>query len=239
MLTVLLSACSGSDGQSGSAGPAGEAGPDGPPGAQGPVGPMGPQGPIGERGEQGETGPAGEAGPPGMDLSRAACPEDTWPLSTQVCIEVAATRDMDERVPAGYRTERIPDGMKSEQAEAHCAVRGRRLCTADEIVRWTHCAAGVDPSAAGDYPDLALLPCQGPEPDSDELRFTIPPGTKLHLDEGCEVAAEYVPTTAVDPADEDAASHLLISTRLSDRTYLRVDIEREGCGPFVRCCLDR
>lgn len=92
LATILLSACSGSDGDRGArgaAGPQGEAGiagpagPQGTPGLQGEIGPQGeagiagpagPQGIAGVAGPQGEAGPAGPAGPQGEPGPAAAEP---------------------------------------------------------------------------------------------------------------------------------------------------------------------
>lgn len=241
LTALLFLACSGADGENGATGDPGEQGPTGEAGPQGAVGPQGPAGPMGAQGDKGERGEPGEAGPegaPGQDLTRSDCPEGTWPLSSQTCIEVTATREMDERVPEGYRQEQIPLGMTSEQAEAHCAVRGRRLCTGDELMRWTQCAVASDRGTRVDHPQLGLLPCLGPEPPIDDLVQIRPPGHIIYSRGECETAAEYVPTTAVD-GEDGAASHLLLSMRVGDRTFLRTFVQREGCGPYVRCCLDR
>ncbi len=68
VLTLGLSACSGSGGETGAQGPtgpqgvAGPAGPQGAPGLDGPQGPMGPAGPQGLDGTQGLQGPQGNQG---------------------------------------------------------------------------------------------------------------------------------------------------------------------------------
>ena len=63
--TLLVAACTGSQGPAGPQGPAGDQGPVGIAGPVGPVGPEGPAGPHGAIGPQGPIGPMGERGPIG------------------------------------------------------------------------------------------------------------------------------------------------------------------------------
>ena len=71
--TLLIAACTGSQGAAGPPGPAGAqgpagiAGPVGPEGPAGPHGPIGPQGHVGPQGEQGPIGPTGATGPAGPE----------------------------------------------------------------------------------------------------------------------------------------------------------------------------
>jgi hypothetical protein len=126
-------------------------------GTAGATGPQGPPGPAGPSGPPGEAGPGGPAGPPGPAGSRVAeCPADTLPIGSSVCLEKAGTT-----APAASTA--VLGEQLADRGAAHCALQGRRLCSAAEVRRGflcyaqnlgRFCAPGVDTAQ-----DLGELRC--------------------------------------------------------------------------------
>lgn len=179
--TVLLGfswlvACSGSDG---------EAGLPGATGAQGPAGPMGPQGPKGEPGEKGEPGSPAVTEP-------QDCPAGTAPVGAGVCIETSGTTTLD-----GLFADLSASVIDS--ASAHCATRGRRLCTSAEVRRgflcYAHNAGRWCPPDAPSGVSLGPIRCWATSDvvstaDGVESVFASRvDGTRLELESETEMAA--------------------------------------------------
>lgn len=245
----FLTACSGSSGSDGPPGPKGE---QGEPGAPGPNGASGPQGEVGPAGPQGEPGPAGSAGPrgiqgeqgpPGEGLDRT-CPDDMWPLSASVCVERVFKSRVDPATSEAVRAlSPQPDvgifDTEGLMAEAHCRVRGRRLCSMPELHHWSQCFLRRIP---GHAPPIDLgcyrpLPTVEEDPNLDALYVR------------CEFVAEMVPTTMVEPSN---LRHAIVGIPITGDGYpvpdergyaplrLNPNNNRE-CGDGTvrtRCCLD-
>ncbi|MEZ4470225.1 MAG: hypothetical protein R3F60_05355 [bacterium] len=130
-----------------------------------------------------------------------------------------------------------PPGL---MAEAHCRLRGRRLCTMPELQHWSQCYLGRFPDRA---PPINLgcyqpLPTLAEEPDFEALFVR------------CEFVAEMVPTRLDQPSD---LRHAIVGTRLNFDTGFPIADERgysslrlnpndnRECGDGIvqtRCCLD-
>jgi len=246
LLLIVLAGCSGSSGSDGASGPQGEQGTPGEPGtrgAQGPQGEVGPAGPQGEPGPAGSVGPRGvqgDQGPPGEGLDRT-CPDDMWPLSASVCVERVFKARVDDRVPDNIKAlsrnnDFDPDGL---MAEAHCRVRGRRLCSMPELHHWAQCFLRRIP---GHAPPIDLgcfhpLPSLEEDPDLDALYVR------------CEFVAEMTPTSLVEPSN---LRHAIVGIPITGDGYpipdergyaplrLNPNDNRECGGGTVRtrCCLD-
>jgi hypothetical protein len=247
LLTFSLTACNGgSDGDPGPAGPAGESGAPGVPGPRGEQGEPGPRGELGPQGEPGPAGPAGERGPQGErgaqgQAPEITCPEGMWPLSNRTCIEAVRATDHDESLPAEVRT--IADSPAFDDfgvvAEAHCAGRKRRLCTVDELARWSQCVVSV----LSDNEVTARMDCyrsftpgeDGPR-QGEFSRAT------------CEFASDMV-------AIEQPDGHFRYARAIVDREVVPYEFDQSittlrltripnddvSCGggiPAARCCLD-
>lgn len=238
LLAILVSGCSGSDGDPGPAGPQGENGAPGVPGPQGERGPQGEPGPAGEPGPVGAQGPPGEAGAPGAQgepgegLNRT-CPDDMWPLSVNRCVEHYSIREMDEDLPPEVKALGLENRWFDDEgrvAEAHCRHRGRRLCTTGELQHWNQCvfASGFDAV------ERVTLGCFRP--------FTLETGPREFNGNSttCEFAAELVPlpgpaiklVRARVYAEPDAVGYPQMYQAPADAAICL------GGGSNARCCLD-
>lgn len=164
-----------------------------------------------------------------------------WPLSASVCVEKQFVGQIDERAPAEIKAltgnnDFEPTGL---MAEAHCRIRGRRLCTMPELQHWSQCHLAR-------YPDRAPpinLGCYRPLPTIEEEPFL-----ETHYVR-CEFAAEMVATSLAAPSD---LRHAVVGSRLDvagfpipdERGYsplrLNPNDNRECGGGTIqtRCCLD-
>ncbi|MCA9526928.1 MAG: collagen-like protein [Myxococcales bacterium] len=245
LLALWFVGCSGSEGADGPAGaqgpagPAGPAGPEGERGEQGPQGEEGPHGPQGEQGAAGPEGPEGERGPPGDGVSRT-CPDGMWPLSAAVCVEREVEAQIDEDASPEVRAIAEAFDRSGLQAEAHCRLRGRRLCTMPELQHWSQCYLGRFPDRA----PAINLGCFRPVPSREEAP-EFPAHNIL-----CEFVAEMVPTSLVVPTD---LRHAVVGLNLDPITGFPIPDERgysplmfypndnRDCGTGTvqtRCCLD-
>ena len=245
----FLAACSGSSGSDGADGPQGEQGAPGAPGVEGPqgpqgeVGPPGPQGDPGPVGMMGPRGARGEQGPPGEGVDRT-CPDDMWPLSASVCVERVFQARVDGAVSEAIRALSPqpdigtfdPDGL---MAEAHCRVRGRRLCSMPELHHWAQCFLPRIPEQARSL-DLG---CYRPLPTMEE----DPDLSALYV--RCEFVAEMAPISTVEPSN---LRHAIVGIPVDidgypipdERGYAPLRLnpnDNRECGNGTvrtRCCLD-
>ncbi|MEZ4468194.1 MAG: hypothetical protein R3F60_24820 [bacterium] len=158
-----------------------------------------------------------------------------WPVDSDTCIDPVAEREMDARLPPEIK-ELASQGERffstsGLDAEAHCRIRGRRLCSMDELQAWNQCvlASGVPDGA-----DLTLG-CFRPF----TWRVDGPPDV---LAGWCEVVADFRPV--LDARGREQMVRSIAAYELDARGYpqmFRVANDDVWCGGGnveVRCCLD-
>ncbi|MEZ4473951.1 MAG: hypothetical protein R3F60_24825 [bacterium] len=142
---------------------------------------------------------------------------------------------MDERLPAEVRAlasqgERFFSRFGLD-AEAHCRIRGKRLCTMDEAQAWNHCILGSGVPDGG----TLHLGCYRP--------FTWHvdgPQDPTAVD--CEILAEFTPL--VDDRGRKKMVRSIGAIELDERGYNQLylvpndDVWCHGGNVDVRCCLD-